>query len=49
MRNAQSAMRFSQIGKLTPRSVAQGSIDVTVEPFSLGKVIDKDYTIMRSV
>lgn len=36
VKNVQSVMQFNQIGRLTPRSVAQGTTDVTVEPFSLG-------------
>lgn len=36
-KNAQKSMQFDLIGKLTPRSVAPESTDVTVEPFSQGK------------
>ena len=34
--SAQRGMQFNQIGKLTPKLVALGSTDVTVEPFSQG-------------
>lgn len=38
VKSAQSGMRFNRIGKLILRPVAQGSTDVTVAPFSLGKI-----------
>lgn len=38
VKSAQNAMPFNQTGKLIPRLAAQESIDVIVEPFSLGKI-----------
>lgn len=39
VKSVQSVMQFNLIGKLTPRFVALKSIDVIVEPFSLGETV----------
>lgn len=39
VKSAPSVMLFNQIGRLTPRFVAQESIDVIVEPFSPGGTV----------
>lgn len=45
VKSVPSGMLFNQTGKLTPRFVAQESIDVTVEPFSPGKQKGTTYLI----